>query len=117
MLRPVSEALKHSFNHRLDVQLHYWRNKSGVEVDLLITPAGAQGAPRHAIEFKAGQTVAGDWFKSLNKYQDLQAASSQAHSLEKALVYGGSNPQMRAKVPVMGWQAWPQWLAQQWGAA
>lgn len=109
----VSEALKHSFNHRLDMQLHYWRNKSGVEVDLLITHAGPSAGRMHAIEFKAGQTVAGDWFKSLKKYQDLQQVSAHQSTLDTALVYGGHTPQVRANVPVMGWQDWPQWLTRQ----
>jgi predicted AAA+ superfamily ATPase len=117
----VSEALKHSFNHRLDMQLHYWRNKSGVEVDLLITHAGSPAAQMHGIELKAGQTVAGDWFKSLRKYQELlQAGAStpdpttpQPSAFSAALVYGGQQAQLRAGVPVMGWQDWPQWLARQ----
>jgi uncharacterized protein len=103
----ISEVLKHSYNQRLDLQLHFWRNKSGVEVDLLI---GHQQTLR-VIEFKAGKTVAGDWFSNLNKYAALHANNDKM-PLQQALVYGGDMRHLRAGVGVIGWRDWPQAIEQ-----
>lgn len=68
----VAEILKTSLHQRLDAQLFFWRDKIGTEVDLLIDqPQGAQ-----TVEFKAGQTVAGDWFNALRKYEALRPPCS-----------------------------------------
>ncbi len=108
----VCEALKHSYNQRLDMQLHFWRNKSGLEVDLLISFEGNM----HALEFKAGQTVAGDWFGSLKKYEALQIESG-GPALPQTVVYGGASPHVRPGVKVIGWRDWPAVLAEQYRAA
>lgn len=73
---PRSET---SLHRRLDAQLFFWRDKIGTEVDLLIDqPQGAQ-----TVEFKAGQTVAGDWFNALRKYQALRTPSPKSFVLFK----------------------------------
>jgi uncharacterized protein len=101
----VSEALKHSYNQRLDMQLNFWRNKSGVEVDLLLT----MDAHLHAVEFKAGQTVASDWFASLKKY-----AALHGEAIPQTLVYGGAAAHSRPGMQVIGWRDWPALLAKQY---
>jgi uncharacterized protein len=102
----VCEALKHGYNHRLDLQLHFWRNKSGVEVDLLVDYQQAL----HAVEFKAGKTVASDWFSSLKKYAQLHGENT-ATALPQTLVYGGEAAHARPGVTVVGWRAWAGELA------
>ncbi len=101
----VCEVLKHSYNQRLDMQLNFWRNKSGVEVDLLIT----MDTRLHAVEFKAGQTVASDWFASLKKYETLHG-----EAIPQTLVYGGAAAHSRPGVQVIGWRDWPMVLAKQY---
>jgi uncharacterized protein len=101
----VSEALKHGYNQRLDMQLNFWRNKSGVEVDLLLT----MDARLHAVEFKAGQTVASDWFSGLKKY-----AALHGDELPQTLVYGGAAAHSRPGVQVIGWREWSKLLKQQY---
>lgn len=105
----VCEALKHSYNQRLDMQLHFWRNKSGIEVDLLIE--FEQGL--NAVEFKAGKTVASDWFGSLKKYADLMLESTDT-VLPQILVYGGDATHTRPNVQVIGWRSWADVLAKQY---
>jgi predicted AAA+ superfamily ATPase len=104
----VSETLKHSYNHRLGLQLNFWRNKSGVEIDLLIEHAQSL----HAVELKSGQTVAADWFKGLKKYAALHAEheTSSSPSLTQTVVYGGTAQHSRPGVSVMGWRDWASHL-------
>lgn len=106
----VAEILKTSLHRRLDAQLFFWRDKIGTEVDLLIDqPQGAL-----TVEFKAGQTVAGDWFKALRKYQALRtpaADASSSHTTPPApsplLVYGGQQPMVSDAADILPWQQWP----------
>lgn len=121
----VAEVLKTSLYRRLDAQLFFWRDKIGSEVDLLIDhPNGAQ-----TVAFKAGQTVAGDWFNAQRKYEALRAAAGKApghtplHTATPAsngspalpnataprplLVYGGQQPQVREVADIVPWRQWP----------
>ena len=111
----VAEVLKTSLHRRLDAQLFFWRDKIGSEVDLLIDhPQGAQ-----TVEFKAGQTVAGDWFNALRKYQALRTPADDAPSSHPTtppaprplLVYGGQQPLVRDAADILPWQQWPARVA------
>lgn len=99
----VAEAIKLNGHLRLDAQLFFWRDKMGSEIDLLIE----RGAGVQTAEFKAGQTVAGDWFGALRKYQALRNAATPAPN-RPVLVYGGNQPQTRADADVYPWSQWPQ---------
>jgi predicted AAA+ superfamily ATPase len=106
----VAEALKTSHHLRLDARLFFWRDKIGSEVDLLIE----HGTQVQAIEFKAGQTVAGDWFGALRKYAALRASAYPADATEtnaaprSVLVFGGSQPQVRDAADICPWLQWPE---------
>lgn len=108
----VAEVLKVSHHLRLDARLFFWRDKLGSEVDLLIE----RGQQVQTVEFKAGQTVAGDWFGALRKYEVLRAegafASGSPGQLAPAprpmLVYGGSDSQTREVADICPWQHWPE---------
>jgi uncharacterized protein len=107
----VCEALKHSYNQRLDLQMHFWRNKSGIEVDLLIEFEQRL----QAVEFKAGKTVASDWFGSLKRYAELMMKNGGS-DLIQTLVYGGEATHTRPNVQVMGWRAWAEELAKRYAS-
>lgn len=107
----VAEAVKINLHLRLDARLFFWRDKIGSEVDLLVE----HGRQLRTVEFKAGQTVASDWFGSLRKYAALRqsaatAAPAPAQSEPGArpmLVYAGSQPQVRDVADVCPWLEWP----------
>jgi len=92
----VSELTKHLCNHALPNRLYFWRDSTGNEVDLLVEKGPDTAYP---IECKAGQTVAGDWFKT------LQSFCTAAGIAESALVYGGNENQSRSNTHVYGWQS------------
>lgn len=107
----VGEVLKVNHHLRLDARLFFWRDKIGSEVDLLIE----RGQQLQTVEFKAGQTVAGDWFAALRKYEALRSAGASqpgpaaqvAPQPRPVLVYGGSDSQTRDVADIYPWQQWP----------
>lgn len=102
----VSEFIKYRHNHALPDELYFWRDAHGNEIDLLVE-RGPETV--FAVECKAGQTVAGDWFKSL---QGFCEAAGCEHS---ALIYGGKADQPRSRFPVYGWMSASRLLAAAFG--
>ena len=97
--------LKTRSHHRLTPTLHYWRDKLGVEVDLLLD-GGTRLVP---MEFKAGQTVAGDWVNNLRRYLALAARRGSAVPVEEpVVVYGGDAPHVRDGIDIISWRALPE---------
>ena len=91
----VADLLKARFNMGLASNLYFWRNRSGLEVDVL----AERGESLVAVEAKSGQTISGDFFRSLDRWQEL-AGDRRSSSW---LVYGGSSTQRRRQVQVLSW--------------
>jgi len=83
----VSELLKERFNAGATDNLYYWRDKTGNEVDVLMDTAGKL----NAIELKAGETIATDYFKGLEYFSSLHKKR-----IEMLLIYGGKEEQQRS---------------------
>jgi uncharacterized protein len=91
----VMEALKHQYNRGDHRPVHFYRDSTGHEVDLLLPTDGARW---RAIEIKAGATVHSDLFRGL-----AQFAKAHGEHLERgAVVYGGDQVQHRSD-----WSVWP----------
>lgn len=101
----VAEAVKLNLHLRLDARLFFWRDKIGSELDLLIDHMGQV----QTVEFKAGQTVAGDWFRALRKYDELRKNQPGVAlpAPRGVLVYGGDQAQVRDVADICPWQQWP----------
>ena len=82
----VVEALKYRFNRGLPSNLSFYRDTGGLECDLLYALGNSLGA----IEIKAGSTVASDFFRNLNRVEQLLPQIAG-----KAVVYGGEARQQR----------------------
>lgn len=96
----VLEFLKHACNRGERAHMHFWRDSSGVEVDLLVEngmPPGSLGL----VEVKSGQTFHSDFLKSLHRTAALLAPRVQ----RQMLVYGGNERYVRDGVEVVGLQA------------
>jgi predicted AAA+ superfamily ATPase len=94
----VTEILKARLNRRKEGNLYFWRDSNGHEIDLLIE-AGGKLVP---VECKAGETIAADWFRPLERFR-------QSAGLEESwIVYGGDAGQTRAQCTVVGWRSLPQ---------
>ncbi|MHB1359258.1 MAG: ATP-binding protein [Rhodocyclaceae bacterium] len=90
----IAEFIKHKRNHLRPEELYFWRDHAGHEIDLLIE----RGDRLVAVECKAGQTVAQDWFAPLERF------SAFAHNAESLILYGGETGQPRSQTPVVGWR-------------
>jgi predicted AAA+ superfamily ATPase len=91
----VAEYLRARLNRGDVSNLYFWRDSSGNEVDLLLDEAGIL----HPVEIKSGQTVAGDMFKSLKKWQVIAEST-----VEPRLIFGGEGTYIRSGVHVAGWR-------------
>ncbi|MFW5695439.1 MAG: ATP-binding protein [Alkalispirochaeta sp.] len=96
----IGELRKAQLNRGLPPRAHFWRDRRGNEVDLLLDDAET----RTAIEIKSGRTIASDFFSGLNYYGALDPSCPTGR---RFIVYGGREQQMRSNGRVVGWQ----WLA------
>ncbi|MDP1524618.1 MAG: ATP-binding protein [Rhodocyclaceae bacterium] len=92
----VSEFVKRRRNALRPEELHFWRDSTGNEVDLLVTRGEEVVA---AVECKSGRTVAEDWFPPLERFTTL------AGTPRRLLIHGGEADQPRTGTPVFGWRS------------
>jgi predicted AAA+ superfamily ATPase len=92
----ISELMKQRLNAGQALDLYFWRDHVGHEVDVLIdTEQGLQ-----ALEIKSGSTFASDWTDGLKKWQKFAGDES----IQPSLVYGGAASYEREGVHVWGWK-------------
>ncbi|MHC4887487.1 MAG: DUF4143 domain-containing protein [Planctomycetota bacterium] len=92
----IAECLKRRFNAGRDSRLSFYRDSSGLEIDLLY-PDGPDLIP---LEIKSGQTINRGWFDNLDKFASLQAGSERTAVRNGLIVYGGDELQRRRRVTV-----------------
>ncbi len=90
----ISEILKSRYNQAKRSNLHFWRDRAGHEVDLVIDKADGLTP----IEIKSGQTLTADSFKGLNWWKKLAGKN------DSFLIYGGDNSYERSGTSVISWQ-------------
>lgn len=89
------ELYKQRLNAGLPIDLYFWRDSTGNEVDLIVDSA----AGLQPIEIKSGSTYAADWAKGLQKWQQL----AQGESLRPLMIYGGTESYEREGLEVRAW--------------
>ena len=93
----VAELAKQRFNQAQPLDLFFWRDSNGLEVDIVFdTPHGTQ-----AVEIKSGTTFASDWPQALRKWSALENAPAPL----PWVIFGGEGEHERQGCQVMGWQA------------
>jgi predicted AAA+ superfamily ATPase len=100
----VSEFLKTKLNRGLSPDIYFWRNSKGLEIDILLEQAGALWP----VEVKSGQTIAADFFQSLNKWSEYSGRGDQP----AWLVYGGGQKMQYGNISIIPWRLLPD-LAKQ----
>ena len=90
----ITELVKKRINAGLPVNLYYWRDKTGHEVDVIID----NGDTLIPIEIKAGKTINSDFFKTLLYWNELS-------KMQKGyLIYSGNQEQERSNgIEVVNW--------------
>ena len=91
----ISEAYKQRGAQGKSDNFYFWRNNTGLEVDLLIDT----GTSLHPIEIKSGTTIAQDWLGPLRQWLDLAGDAGA----KPAIVYGGKECQTRKGVLIVPW--------------
>ncbi|WP_159475821.1 ATP-binding protein [Dyadobacter sp. 3J3] len=90
----VTELLKKRTNAGKQINLYYWRDKTGHEVDVIVD----QGMSLLPIEIKAGKTINSDFFKSLTYWNKLSGEQSGF------IIYAGEQEEDRTTgISVANW--------------
>jgi predicted AAA+ superfamily ATPase len=91
----MSEVIKYQANEQNDMQVYFWRDKTGREVDIIAeTPLGTT-----PIEIKAGKTVQQVFFKHVKYWMELSGSS------KGKVVYAGEAQQNRSDgTEVFSWK-------------
>ena len=95
-----SELAKIRFNHGQSNGMFYYRDRKGLEVDLIIE----KGRKLLAIESKSGATVASDSFNTLLRFEQQVQRASEDTAVLKYLAYGGDHTQKRTKGTALPWK-------------
>lgn len=91
----VSELIKSLCNHNMHNRLHFYRDSSGNEVDLLIQSADSY----IPIEIKSGQTFDSSFLKGVWDFQKLMNNPQRP-----IIVLGGADSQQRTDFDTVGWE-------------
>jgi predicted AAA+ superfamily ATPase len=104
----VSEFIKYRSSRGRSESIHFWRDHTGNEIDLVIErgPESLLG-----VECKSGATVVGEWLSSMGR------AALLAGAKQKAIVYGGDSSQRREIADVYAWKELPSLLDDAFGVA
>jgi len=90
----VTEVLK-AFTHRgVRPRLAFYRDKKGLEVDLLLRHRGGLTC----LEVKSGQTIHDSFARSLDRFERVAAGQGGPEVLARHVVYGGDQLQRRTNL-------------------
>lgn len=92
----IAEYQKRIYHKNRTIDIWFWRDSAGNEVDLLIQ----DGLELNLVEIKAGQTVMPEMFNTLAYWEKI----SKRKNLLKTLVYGGNERQIRSAGEVLPWK-------------
>lgn len=100
----LGELYKQRLNQGQALDLYFWRDSLGTEVDILIDqPKGLL-----PVEVKSGSTWASDWLDGLRKWQQY-AQSSEVGGLTPQLIYGGNTSHERQGHQLWSWKDAAEW--------
>lgn len=91
----ITELLKKRTNRGLQINLYYWRDKTGHEIDLIVDNAGKL----LPIEIKSGKTINSEFLKNLVYWNKLSGEK------KSVLLYGGELNQKRSTgTEILNWR-------------
>lgn len=90
----LSDIVKHQWNAGKEHGCYYWRDKAGHEVDFIIEDDDRL----HAVEVKAGHTIASDYFDGVRYFTETAQAGTPW------VIYAGDEQQQRTAATVLGWK-------------
>ena len=91
----VSELIKFRYNKALPLNLYFWRDNVGHEIDILVE----NGDRLFPLEIKSGRTITPEYFKNLLFWQSISGQN------RGAVVYAGEMKQERSNgISVLPWR-------------
>ncbi len=97
----TTEIIKAHTHRATTPRLSFYRDRAKMEVDMVLERVDRI----LAIEIKSGQTVAGDFFKSLTAFAQLMHNADESRPVQSYLVTGGDQYQERSTTTVLPWHA------------
>ena len=91
----VAEVAKAYWNHRRSPPIHFWRDQTGHEVDLVVE----EGAKLYPVEIKSGATFASDMLTPLRWWSALAGADAG----RATLVYAGDQVLQHTDIDIRPW--------------
>jgi len=95
----AGEILKARLHRGLSGGVFFYRDRKGLEVDLI----AETGEAIVAIEAKSGRTVATDFFDALERFAARHGTVEGGRAVRRVVVYGGDEPQRRREATVVPW--------------
>jgi uncharacterized protein len=92
----ISDLRKQRFNLEQQPDIYFWRDHTGNEIDCILDQTNPI-----PIEIKAGKTVATDFFKAFDQWQEW----TQLPNKEHYVIYGGIENQNWPHATVLGWKS------------
>ena len=97
----VSEILKHRLNRGEHAGLYFYRDRHGLEADVVIE----DGRKITVVEAKAGQTATSDM---VNAGRPVAETLARAGKVQRIVAFGGQASQKRTDVEILSWDALDQ---------
>lgn len=91
----VSELIKERTHQAQEINLFFWRDKTGHEIDVLVD----EGLDLFPIEIKSGKTINSDYFKNLRFWMNL------SQHKKGLILYAGDQTQSRSEgITIINWK-------------
>jgi uncharacterized protein len=97
----ASEVLKARMHRGREPRLSFYRDRKGVEVDLVVELADSL----LAIETKSGRTIADDFFASLRAFAEAMKGLRSRPKVRGFVVHGGTETQQRSAGTAVPWSS------------
>lgn len=91
----ISEFIKNKFNKNYQSEYYFWKDKTGIELDLL----EIKNQKIKPIEIKSSMTINEDFFKNIKSWQKITKNKEKG-----VLIYGGLESQKRSFVDILSWK-------------
>jgi predicted AAA+ superfamily ATPase len=92
----VTELIKKRTNAGLTINLYYWRDKTGHEIDIIVD----EGGELLPIEIKSGKTINTEFFKNIDYWSKL------SNTERSILLYAGEPSQKRSNgKEILNWRS------------
>ncbi|HIP82231.1 MAG TPA: DUF4143 domain-containing protein [Desulfocapsa sulfexigens] len=92
----IGELIKSRFNQGKKVDLFFWRDSNGNDVDIIAEQSGRL-VP---LQIKSGKTISSDSTKGLKKYMSLAVQDA----ITPTLIYGGSDNYNKQDIHITSWK-------------